>query len=94
MPDESPPRSPTPRTPLARSGPSYPRGHEKTPLPVFRRKLLLKMLKGDVSTAADADAANAEAQAATLHAELDNTGAWRSMDEARPQQPAPPTQYA
>ena len=49
------------------------------------------MLKGDVSTAADADAANAEAQAATLHAELDNTGAWRSMDEARPQQPAPPT---
>ena len=51
--------------------------------------MLLKILKGDVSTAADADAAKAEAQAATLHAELDNTGAWRSMDEARPQQPAP-----
>ena len=38
------------------------------------RTLLLKMLKGDVSTADSADDAKAAEQAATLHAELEDTG--------------------
>ena len=42
------------------------------------------MLKGDVSTADSADDAKAAEQAATLHAELEDTGVWRSMDEGPP----------
>ena len=38
------------------------------------RTLLLKMLKGDVSTADSVDDAKAAEQAATLHAELEDTG--------------------
>ena len=45
------------------------------------RKLLLKLLKGDVSTAESADEAQATEQAATLQKALEDTGLWASYDE-------------
>ena len=42
------------------------------------------MLKGDVSTADSVDEGKAAEQAKALHAELEDTGMWRSMDEGPP----------
>ena len=49
------------------------------------RKLLLKLLKGDVSTAESADDAQAAEQAATLQKALEDTGVWASFDEGPPE---------